>query len=839
MDGETGDEERRHGRRRRRSRSHPEPAPPPPDAAADEAVALKRRRRTSRQKGDPKPAGPSPEWGGLVVFWLMVVLGPLAFGAGDRVVQIALLGLFAVGLLLRPPDVVLLSRRAGTVLLVLTGILVLKEFAPAPLFGGTAWRTTLTESFGQAFPWTHHPEPGKAVDALLTGSIAALWFLWVRTLAGVRENRPLLAAGLFAAAVLVAAASFATQGMDPKAIYGWRFTPGWRGFGPFPNRNHTASFLAMGALVGFGCIAWAGVMRKYRLLAILLALATLPLAALMTTQSRGGLLAFAAGCGLYVLLLVCKLRGRRSLAVITASVLAALALVLAFGAPLFERFSRPDSAMSNASRTEIWKDSLRMWRDAPLFGHGAASFSAVFPMYQQIELDNQVVLHPESSWLKWLTELGLVPMLLGLGAALYCLPAHLREMFARQHGFYLTAAGFAAVAALLVHGAIDVPPHRWGTAGFGLAALALAFPRVKRNDAAASEWDLESARWRKLAGRAGLIPLGIGLFWCLPFIADWPRWSPQSVARLVDRATGLAVVSAEELDAALAVFPLNAKLHQVRGFYELQKARPRDEVWLRHFRLAQRLTPGSWSLPIAQARACAAVYPLRALSFWQQAVERGGWRSGELLGRALQETAKVPGAKAAWASYVEAHPQLALAYARSLPADEGRAFFETWWRERGSNPAVTPAEAEIRSFYQVAPKWATREQFEEWIRRHAARVETDFRPWAAVLHAWGEDEHAWRLLSKRIPEPPWPTTRSLLSREQMEMRWKRQPENMMNAQALATFYFRSGELDAARNVIVTTASRPGAPAWFIRKGAYQLRGEGKAEEAVGVMLREK
>jgi hypothetical protein len=32
------------------------------------------------------------------------------------------------------------------------------------------------------------------------------------------------------------------------------------------------------------------------------------------------------------------------------------------------------------------------------------------------------------------------------------------------------------VIVLLLHGAIDVPAHRWGTLGLGLAALAIACP---------------------------------------------------------------------------------------------------------------------------------------------------------------------------------------------------------------------------------------------------------------------------------------------------------------------------------------------------------------------------
>ena len=45
-----------------------------------------------------------------------------------------------------------------------------------------------------------------------------------------------------------------------------------------------------------------------------------------------------------------------------------------------------------------------------LLGHGVESFTGLFPFYQRLTLDDNVVLHPESSWLQWLCELGLIPV---------------------------------------------------------------------------------------------------------------------------------------------------------------------------------------------------------------------------------------------------------------------------------------------------------------------------------------------------------------------------------------------------------------------------------------------
>jgi O-antigen ligase len=804
-----------------------------------------RRRRVKKRRVRP-PTAPKPailrpvprtDVPALVVFALLVALGPIAFGAVDQFIQVGVLALFALGLALKPPAVLTLTPRASTLILGLLALLVLKEFAPAPLFGSTSWRKTLVGEYGLTFPWTHHPEPGRAVDALLAGLVAVLWFLWVRTLAERRENRSALAWIMFSAAALVAAVSFATKGLDPKAIYGLRYTPGWRGFGPFPNRNHTACFLAIGTIISFGCLAWAGTRRKWIVLGGAAVLAILPLAGLLATESRGGLIGFGAGCVVYVALLLWHYRSMRALAAVTTAAFITLALVFAFGGKLFARFGSPESDVSNQTRVELWRDAIHMWSDAPIFGHGAGSFASIFPMYLRAHLDNQQVLHPESSWLLWLAEFGVLPLLLMVAGTIWFLRPHLREMFTRKHGFALPAAGFAAGIVLLVHSAIDVPGHRWGTAGFALAAFAVALPPIRRGNGNEHEHDF--APPPRGSARSALIPLVIAALWSAPFWADWPQWSPLTANRLVERANAQAGVDTSDLDTELVSFPLNASLHYLRGFHELQRQVPGEEVWLRHFRAALRLMPSSWPLAINEARACAERAPHLAIEFWQQGIGRSDLRAQELFGTALNETKGMPGAREAWSAYVKAHPQLALTFAHSLPADEGRAWFELWWNSRGSRRDTPLQESEIATFYADAAQWATPAQFDEWMRLHSDRGIKDFRAWARVLHAWHQDEAAWRLLTRRLPEFPWPTEASALSREALEQRWKRFPENQMNAQTYATACFRAGDLEAATEVIVSTAKRPDAKSWFTRKAAYLLAAEKKFTEAVEILVNEK
>jgi hypothetical protein len=208
---------------------------------------------------NPRPRSSTGRYLALGIFALLVTAAPLAFGAVDRISQIALLGVLALGLLVQPPALKHLSRWANLLAVLGVAVAIGKEFAPADWFGATQWRTLLTESFGMRFPWTHHPEPARALDALLAGAVAIVWLLWVRTLAAERENRPILAWSLFGAAAVTAAVSFATRGIDPQAIYGLRYTQGWTGLARFriaitpPASSRWARSLAAAARPGRGC----------------------------------------------------------------------------------------------------------------------------------------------------------------------------------------------------------------------------------------------------------------------------------------------------------------------------------------------------------------------------------------------------------------------------------------------------------------------------------------------------------------------------------------------------------------------------------------------------------
>lgn len=787
-------------------------------------MASVRRSKPARPKALERHL-PSRARIALLIYCLLVIAGPLAFGAGDRITQIALLGVFAGGMWLRPATIPPLSRWGNRLVIAFLAVFLLKEFAPAGWFGATRWRTLLVENFHLDLPWTHNPEPGRALDGLLALIGAALWFAWVRTLASDRDCRPILAWALVASAAVVTAVSFATRGLDPQAIYGLRYTPGWTGFGPFPNRNHTGDLLAMGFVLACGCTAWETARKHWLGVAGGIVMAGIIFLGLLATQSRGGLVAGGFGIVCLVVVVFIKVHNRQVVAVTVAAALAASAMAMLFGNQVFDRFSSAQTgAGSNLMRLQIWQDTLQMWRDAPLFGHGLKTFPQIIGIYQTLRLEDQVIIHPESSWLLWLAEFGLLAVLIGAAALAMFLWQHTRVAFARERGFFLRAGALAAFSVLVFHSFVDVPAHRWGTLGFALAALAIGSPlRVPGHLPTGSR-------------RTALVPLGVALFWSFPFLFDWPMWSPLNTTRLIERDNLTGGVPVAQLQTALRYFPLDAQLHQCLGIHQVSVlGRSAPATCQRHFGIASTLVPGSWPLSATQARSVAGVAPGLAIGYWQQAIERCDLHREEVLGIGVRETADFPMAPLLWGRYVEDNPSLLLAYAQCIPEEQARYYYSIWWQQRALTADLTRAELEI--FYRHAPRWGARSQFDDWMRERVAWKDRDFRAWATLLHQWGDEPRAFELLAAHLPEPEFPKNPPEVPRDQLETRWRVAPKNVVNAQHLALVRYRAGETVQSDEIILAVARQDNPPAWFVNKAGYIYARMGRHGEGVAAMLR--
>ncbi len=768
----------------------------------------------------------------VAVFGALLFLAPLLFGAIDRVVQIGLLVLLAAGVWLKPPMLAPLSSRAKWFTALICAVFLLKEFAPHALFGGVKWRTELA-MFQINLPWTHNPEPTRALDAMLAAIMAVLWFIWVRSLAEDRTRRVWMVWVLAIAGAFVAIVCFTMKidPIQPKAIFGIRYSEGWVGWGPFPNRNHTASFLAMAGLCASGCVLWSLAKGLRIAAAVSVAVLLASLAALLASQSRGGLVSFGAGLAFFIALVLWKQRDRRTLIFALCGLLLVIFVVLTFGGKVLERFSSHEGGMvSNETRVLIWQETFRVWKDAPLFGHGLESFTQLFPLYQLADLDGKTVLHPESSWLLWLVELGVLPLILLTVALAMFLAGNMRAVFEQRRSFFLSAGALAGVVAILVHAIFDVTAHRWANAGFALALLGVAFPLRMPGTLTAPRW----LAW---------MPLAIGAFWVWPLVAQPPPWSPLAPTLLLNRETEARgkKPSLAEYELVLRYFPLNPWMHQYAGIHALSEQPKIQDKWQQHFAVTRRLAASGWWMPVMQARA-ARQFSSQAIIFWQDAVARGGRKRTEILRDAVRATNGMRGARVLWGQFIESRPELALAYAEIVveelrePDANMRAYFDLWWEQRATGE-VSDDEAAV--FYRYAARCASPEQFETWMKHHAPRRNRDYRVWTVLLHQWMHDERAWQIYSGVMPEPAIGPVAKTATREALEGRYRLAPENAAHALAFAQFLDATGDKAAAQNVITLTARRADAPPWFIRKAAYLLAAGGDFAAAVEMALGEK
>ncbi len=756
---------------------------------------------------------------GLIVFALLVVLAPLLYGAVDRAWQSMLLLIFAAGVAVAPPAQPGGTRVHWLLAGLFVGLLVLKEMFSnvlAPL----AWRESLTQDYGLPMRAWGNPQPIVAAELLVTMALAVLWFYWVRGLIADTMRPVQLSLILLCSATLLSVVSLVMMQWDSELIYGVRLVRGWQQFGPFPNRNHTASVLAMGGVIGAGCMihfikskAWSG-------LALCSIGTGICLTGLMMSRSRGALLAGAVGMVLLLMLHGLHARSRKGLGIALGVAALGVAAALFTRGESMVRLLRPDATdeMSTVGRFEIWKDCLSMIRDAPWFGHGLGTFRAAFPFYKSMNLGNDRVLHPESGWMLWAVELGLVPLGLGLVLLVLLLFAWLRLAREMGRGFSMRAAGLCGFLVLLTHSAYDVPAGRWAAGAFGLAALATAWPVRKAVLMPAGRW--------------AAVPVGgVALLWMMGFLTGIPTWSSGARERLLARWTEPGAVTMRGINDAVRAFPADVELHQIAALYKL-RLRP-VQAWM-HFSVINRLIPDSWILPQQQAVLAAEVDSAMALSYWELAIDRAGERAGEVFETARAQTASLPGADEFWRGFVSNRPEFIL-LGRGTEAEKAAAV-RYWLAHRGSNKELFPFELE--AFYESLVDESLAEEFRGWRAEHPELLGQHAGRWIEILRQWGAQREAWELLLKVQPAPEYSNVDAKVDTEKLARQNRINPEDWVNAQMLVQALMAQGRVEEADKVLMNSAQMQGAPRWFRVRAAHAAARSGRYAEAVELLQNE-
>ena len=178
---------------------------------------------------------------------------------------------------------------------------------------------------------------------------------------------------------------------------------GSRPFGPFINRNHFAGWMVMTLPLGLGYV-YAAVERMWRqgppgaanrlgllaspaggrLLLLIFACSTMFMSALMT-RSRSGIAAVgvvALFAGSMVIIKQTTMRARVTTAALFLVIVAATA-AWAGGETILGRVVQPDSNVSSVGgRIPIWRDTLTIIGDFPLWGTGLDTYGKATAVYQ-------------------------------------------------------------------------------------------------------------------------------------------------------------------------------------------------------------------------------------------------------------------------------------------------------------------------------------------------------------------------------------------------------------------------------------------------------------------------
>ena len=359
-------------------------------------------------------------------------------GATERWSQGVVLLLLGIVLLAMPPRASLgrgLNAALGALIL-----LALTAFLPARWFAFPAWRAAFTDDFGVALPGTLSPQPWLSAESTLLFLAGAAWFYLVATISWTVEER-LRAGRIYAWGTIILAACFVLLFKMDVTVPFWLNT---RHFGPFPNRNQTADFLAIGTLTVLACAhaSWRAHRRKLAVgwLGCWLIVAV----AVFNNFSRAGVGILFAGSGVYLVIegirtarrrrpirevkegdplpdrAIKDSRWRRGALAISLILILGSAFFLFGGDTLgrfqFEGVDGAESVVTDQFRMQIQKDAATMVNAACWCGVGLGNFAAIFELFRLQSAAPVWLNHPESDWLWMAAELGWLAPVLAVAA---------------------------------------------------------------------------------------------------------------------------------------------------------------------------------------------------------------------------------------------------------------------------------------------------------------------------------------------------------------------------------------------------------------------------------------
>jgi len=681
------------------------------------------------------------------------------------------------------------------------------------------------------------PQPWVSLESLLLLATGLLWLHWllanpvgekVRVL--VMRGWGILTASLGILALMSQVQRWSWLGLDPE-LYGF-----------FPNVNHMSNWLAVGGIAAAGAAAADARKKSWSWVVVSLLAVAGVMVCLAANRSRGGLTIFYLGLLAWSVALAWRGPDRKLGLVLLVLVSLAATTLLFTGGKSLERFKNPqpaapvrgaieDTRLPEKTTAEPpgeeiqWDMRLRIARDTlnlilvtPFFGSGPGNYYYAMPRFRERTIETpSKAFHPESDiW--WMTAEYGVPALLLAIAGTFLLFGN-AGLGRNREGWVSRSAAAAAVMAFLLHGLVDVPGHRPGTAWPFLLMAGLAFGRKRDGEATsqAGSWADRGFRVLALGVAAGGVAWTCGVAWGWKWpatvMAERSKAEIVQLWRAVEPERSLLVA-----ESALRMVPMDDALHFLAGKNLLFFVGSEKEA-AEEFRKQVFLEPMLLTVRLDQAYAWAEWRPEQpqyALEAYRDALELAEKFPAEA--RATQTVLDAfsgacrlaPGLRPLATGLWRSRPGL---YARWLNQAPPEEFLPALAALRAVDPELTDWDRAARQTLFLA--WARKGDREELVRELTARSSWQEAGWPILVQIYiqqGKKKEAVELGLKNLPTPALPGRD--FSGLEAERRWYRSPRDAAAAFVLSETRRENGDLIGARVVLEKMTERPEVPAYF-------------------------
>jgi O-antigen ligase len=251
--------------------------------------------------------------------------------------------------------------------------------------------------------------------------------------------------------------------------------------GTFVNRNHLSGYLEMIIPLAMGLIiaridffSFAGLRWREKLLRLsekglstnlLLVLGIIIMSlGIIFSKSRSGVFLLVFAFILFFGLIVLYFRGTthqkrwiKNFLKTVFLIIVFISLYMGIDATL-ERFSL--DKLLREGRPTYWANTVETVSEFPFFGTGLGTFVSLYPDYEQSGIPVRLF-HSHNDYLEYLSELGIVGMILLLGGILFMVINSFLIWRVRRHPVIkgLALGGIVAIICILIHGIADFNMH--------------------------------------------------------------------------------------------------------------------------------------------------------------------------------------------------------------------------------------------------------------------------------------------------------------------------------------------------------------------------------------------